>query len=406
MLRKFEVSNFKNFDSNFVFDLVSSKNYEFNPECVRDGAVVNAIVYGPNACGKTNLGYAIFDIKTHLTDEKIQEFYKANYLCAVGKEKHAKFVYTFRFGADEVIYTYAKKSVTELIYETVEINGSTVIALDRRQGTTARIDLAGAETLNRNLASGNVLEVAEPLSVVKYVASSTVLADNQVNRAFKAFISFVKAMIHFTTSETHAIRRAAGSLSPVFLKKEGAIERFEEFLEKAGVKCHLSTMEVDGNEELAFQFGDEKISFCANASMGTLSLAFQYLIVEVLRLQTQAVSKANGDYGKLAATVAEKTLEEVGLWGGSILPFVFIDEFDAFYHYATSLFMVETLKKGNCQFVLTTHNTSIMSNDLMRPDCYFIMSDIDIRPTHTFTDKELRKAHNIEKMFRAGVFNG
>ena len=68
--------------------------------------------------------------------------------------------------------------------------------------------------------------------------------------------------------------------------------------------------------------------------------------------------------------------------------------------------MVETLKKLRCQSILTTHNTSIMSNDLLRPDCYFIMSATDIKPAYAFTDKELRQAHNIEKMYRAGVFNG
>jgi len=34
MLSRFEVSNFKNFGSRFVFDLSSPKNYEFNRECV------------------------------------------------------------------------------------------------------------------------------------------------------------------------------------------------------------------------------------------------------------------------------------------------------------------------------------------------------------------------------------
>ena len=67
--------------------------------------------------------------------------------------------------------------------------------------------------------------------------------------------------------------------------------------------------------------------------------------------------------------------------------------------------IVRSLRDMPCQAVLTTHNTSIMSNDLLRPDCYFIMSDADIKPMHQFTEKELRKAHNIEKMYRAGVFN-
>ena len=60
----------------------------------------------------------------------------------------------------------------------------------------------------------------------------------------------------------------------------------------------------------------------------------------------------------------------------------------------------------NCQAILTTHNTSIMTNDLLRPDCYFFMSETDIKPMYRLTDTELRKAHNIEKMYKAGAFDG
>ncbi len=87
------------------------------------------------------------------------------------------------------------------------------------------------------------------------------------------------------------------------------------------------------------------------------------------------------------------------------LPLIFIDDFDAFYHHALSKELVNRIKELNCQVILTTHNTTIMSNDLLRPDCYFIMDNNKIKPIHTFTKKELRKAHNIEKMYKAGAFN-
>ena len=57
-------------------------------------------------------------------------------------------------------------------------------------------------------------------------------------------------------------------------------------------------------------------------------------------------------------------------------------------------------------FILTTHNTSIMSNEILRPDCYFIMKNDSIKPLSKTTMKELREAHNLEKMYKAGVFNG
>lgn len=87
------------------------------------------------------------------------------------------------------------------------------------------------------------------------------------------------------------------------------------------------------------------------------------------------------------------------------MSFLFIDEFDAFYHHDLSKMIVETLKEIGVQFILTTHNTSILSNDLLRPDCYFLMNKKKIKSLSNSTDKELREAHNIEKMYKAGAFN-
>ena len=384
MLRKVQIKNFKNFYDSFVFDLSSTKNYEFNSECVKNGIVANAIIYGPNGCGKTNLGYAIFDIKTHLTNEKIDGFYNRNYLNAASGDKHAEFIYQFQFGADKVEYAYTKGAVGELIFESLKINDVEVIALDRRETSLAQINLEGAESLDRDLSEKKAIGTSGNLSVVKYVGNSTVLQDNHANTVFKTFFSFVDDMTHWTTETTNGFANIASDLSRVFIQFD-LIKGLQTFLIDAGIKCQLTTMDVEGKEILAFEFGDRKISFWGNASRGTLNLALQYLAIHLI------------DHNqKLKGKILEET---------HFSPFVFIDEFDAFYHHAVSKIMVEALKKINCQFILTTHNTNIMSNDLLRPDCYFLMSSTDIRPAYTFTDKELRKAHNIEKMYRAGVFD-
>lgn len=67
--------------------------------------------------------------------------------------------------------------------------------------------------------------------------------------------------------------------------------------------------------------------------------------------------------------------------------------------------IIEKLKDTGIQFILTTHNTSIITNDLLRPDCYFLMNKKKIQSLSQSTEKELREAHNIEKMYKAGAFN-
>ena len=84
---------------------------------------------------------------------------------------------------------------------------------------------------------------------------------------------------------------------------------------------------------------------------------------------------------------------------------LFIDEFDAFYHVNLAKRVVEELLKLNVQAILTTHDTTIMTNDLLRPDCYFVLSEGKIKSLPDLTEKELRQAHNLEKMYRAGAFN-
>ena len=84
--------------------------------------------------------------------------------------------------------------------------------------------------------------------------------------------------------------------------------------------------------------------------------------------------------------------------------FVFIDEFDAFYHFKLAFEVCKLLFSLNCQVFTSSHNTYLMTNDLLRPDCNFIVSDNKIKPLSECTDKELRFGHNIEKLFRGDAF--
>lgn len=69
MLQEFKVRNYKNFRDELLFSFRTSKNYEFNRGLIKNGIIKDCLVVGENASGKTNLGYAIFDIIWHLTDK-------------------------------------------------------------------------------------------------------------------------------------------------------------------------------------------------------------------------------------------------------------------------------------------------------------------------------------------------
>lgn len=87
------------------------------------------------------------------------------------------------------------------------------------------------------------------------------------------------------------------------------------------------------------------------------------------------------------------------------ISFLYLDEFDAYYHYETAEYVLNSINKANnFQSVVTSHNTSLLNNKLTRPDCCYILSNNSIKNICNCTDKEIREAHNLEKMYRNGIF--
>jgi AAA15 family ATPase/GTPase len=83
--------------------------------------------------------------------------------------------------------------------------------------------------------------------------------------------------------------------------------------------------------------------------------------------------------------------------------FVFIDEFDAFYHYKLAYEICKRIFSFDCQVFTSSHNTYLMTNDLLRPDCNFILNKNMIKPLSDCTEKDLRFGHHMEKLFRGGA---
>lgn len=373
MIYKFEVEGFKGFSDKLVFDLTHRKNYEFNQECIVDGVVKKSLVYGKNGIGKSNLGLALFDIVAHLTEFNINDGMYNNYINAINDSGIARFKYYFKFGDNIVTYSYGKRSVKELVYEELHINKKLVAKFDRTIDSNAYFSLSGTESLNTALAESKI-------SIINYIKNNSVLNDGVEKDLFGQFIIFVDKMLYFRSLETNSylgLEMGRHLITPDIVEK-GNVDDFERFLNEAGVKCKLCVMKTQGNdgvvEDIGFDFGNKQIPFYGIASTGTKSLALFYYWLQRFK-DDKCVS------------------------------FIFVDEFDAFYHHSLSMLIVREMKKAGAQVIITTHNTNVMTNELLRPDCYFIMDEKGIVPIFEKTDKELREAHNIEKMYKAGTFN-
>jgi hypothetical protein len=369
MLKKLTVSNFKSFERDFVFDLSDVNGYEFNQDCIKNGLVNNALVYGHNGVGKSNLGLAIFDLVGHLTDKNVYYDLYRPYVNALNGGSVAHFEFEFVFGSEQVKYEYKKDDVRITLFERFEINGRELAKIDRHASSKATINFAGAETLNNELTNLS-------LSLLKYIKSNSQLEDNVENRVFFKFYDFVNSMLFFRTLQQNVYLGLETGLKGVQqdIISKGNVKDLELFLNHAGIDCKLIVKKEFDKDDIVFDFKGKTIPFLQIASSGTLSLTLFYYWLQRIREQSK-------------------------------VQFVFIDEFDAFYHHELSALIVEELKKTGIQFILTSHNTSIITNDLLRPDCYFLMTKDRIRSLSRSTPKELREAHNIEKMYKAGSFD-
>ncbi len=377
MLKKFTVRNYRQFNEPLEFDLTAG-NYAFNPDCTHNGLVKLALIYGKNGTGKTNLGWAIFDLVSHLTDNKFKPW---SYDClnAFSEIDIAEFEFHFVFFTNNkpanVIYKYQKAygyPNGTLLYEKLTIDNEIII--EYQVGKDIYSTLNGFQTL-----ADKSLNPEQNLSAVKYLYKNIKINDNNFNDIiFKKFFDFCNKITHFrglpieTSGYSHIGYDNTANIGDKILKGN-KLKDLEKFLFDNGLKFNL--VEIDnGGKRIGVLIGNKEFPLFDIASSGTRNLViFYYWLQETINNQ---------------------------------IPLLFIDEFDCSYHFELSEKIVEKLKElPNTQVILTTHNTNLLSNELIRPDCGFIIDGKKIKSLNNLTEKELREVHNLEKLYQAGHFS-
>ena len=225
MLAEFKVRNYKNFKDELQFSLKSAKSYEFHQEVLCNGIIKDAVVIGYNASGKTNLGLAMMDITTHLTDKYERRdgasiFYSNLY----NEEDSASFVYQFIFDSSVLEYAYEKENAYQVRRECIRIDGKEVLKNEKGH---CFVDLRGAETLN--LANWD-----DAISFVKYVYANTVLdREDKDCQVFIKFMRFVNQMLWFSSTEglrAVGANSVRGNMLEEICHMENGVKHLEDFL--------------------------------------------------------------------------------------------------------------------------------------------------------------------------------
>lgn len=365
MLKRFSVENFKGFSSKLTFDLTAGK-YDFNTQLVKNGLVNKGLIYGPNGSGKTNLGIAIMDIARHLSDnQQLDNNYIGNFKNLDHTNSDVVFEYVFQFDDFEVEYSYKKNNLDSLVEEKMKVNGRDYLSYNYKDGKGVAYPEA---TMPPNTALPD-----NRLSIVKYIYRNTLSTENI---PLRKMVDFVQNMLWFRClSEGNAYAGftvGIDQLAEQFYRGD-SLKDFQDFLKEFGLDYDLE-LNRNGQHILLAKYsnGKIKVPFTTVISTGTGALWLYYY------WKKTAFDKAS---------------------------FVFLDEFDAFLHFDASRNILKAIGKDErFQAFLTTHNTLLLDNDLIRPDCAFVIENGSICSLPSTTKRELRYGNNLGKLYVAGEF--
>lgn len=367
MLKEFRVQGYRGFKDEIVWSFVPAGDYDFAPYAVSEtGLIKSGIVFGKNGSGKSNLGYALFDIINHLTDgvEKDAKYY-VNFAYANHVDSLVKFTYILLFDDQELEYRYSKTSKGILVSEELRVNGEPILSFER----SGSLILKGFKLSNK--AKKDLEQGENAVSVVKFLLASIPLSSEHYLLKLQRF---VEGMLWFRNLDDRSFISAQVGRETLggFIIKNDLIQDFQNFLTETSEQ-NYSLFKLAGDDEMLYcKIDGEDIPFLLIASTGTRALLLLYYWIKQIEFRK--------------------------------LSFIFIDEFDAFYHFALSKAVCRRLFKFPAQIFLSSHNTALMTNDLLRSDCYFVIDGKSVKSLPQLTAKDLQWGHNLEKLYRGGAF--
>ena len=261
----------------------------------------------------------------------------------------------------EVIYSYSKKDAKTITSERLIINK--LIIFDRSKDRTATPGLS-----KLNLENLNLSYMDSKLSLLRYIANNSALPETS---PIRALMNFVNKMLWFRRVDFIGYHVGADHIDE-FIIQNDLTKEFQIFLEQNQVSETLTVKQDPTGKQGLYFSHKQNLPFFETASSGTKALAVYFYWQHFL----------------------------------NDVSFVFMDDFDAFYHFEIAEEILKRIKKIKCQTILTTHNTGLLSHRIVRPDVCFVMKSGILKSFPNLTDRELREGNNLEKLFISGEFDG
>ena len=372
MLVRFTVENYKSFKEPITLDFQGRHDYRYNNQCIRNGLLSKVVIYGANSSGKSNFGFALFDIVGLLTDKNTipNQNDELTFINADSDSDVATFTYVFKKHNDYITYSYKKKKPKVITYEELYINDTKIFSYDFE---SKKFDLVNMGTIFADSLNFDYFE--NNFAILRYIANNT----NQPESSYVKFImNFVSHMLWFRSLQENGyigLTTGGDSLNQ-WIADNNLVKDFQMFLrDLAGMELNLDVYQIQQPAPIKLLVEKHKnkvLPFEQIASSGTRALELLFYW--------------------------SKRFNEVS--------FLFMDEFDAFYHFDLAENVIKYIVNlDNVQTVFTTHNPKLASNEILRPDCYYTLQNGKLTSFADSTERELREGHNLEKMLRNGEFN-
>jgi Cdc6-like AAA superfamily ATPase len=364
LLEKFSVTNYKNFKDELSLNLGQVKDYNFGLQAIRNKNIKTAMIYGENGSGKTNLGKALTDIVNQLTDRRKEYNVSIPNDLEVDGIHVTQFSYEFNIYGQKINYRYDRIPSGELLEEVLLINDRLSIYYNHITHESIN-NLLCSQNINMNL-------YGKKISIVKYLLKNIDSNSGWENILLKAFTLFIEGIYLFeipeilsSTQKDHQTKWAKKII------QQSRLKDFENFLHRAGIKVSLIESELDGEPIISLRLKEREINFFSIASSSTVVLSALYSILS--------------------------DMDSYSL--------IYIDGFDTFLHPDVARLVLLEVLSSDTQTVLTAHNTSLIDNQILRPDCYFNLRSGNLDAFSELTLKDLRQSHLLEKLYKGGHFD-
>ena len=264
-------------------------------------------IYGPNGSGKSNLGISLFNIVSYLTDLNYNQsaLGLSNFLNVDEKTCEAVFRYEFINNEDEYIFEYHKSAQKSFLRELLIVNGKSVYDYDFTRKEFMILNREGfiGHNLNFEYLNGNI-------SIIKYIANNAALEETS---SVRHIMDFVYGMLWFNSSNGVSLGIESIPLDiDGWIISNGYLDDFNAFLhDVCNIDMELTSVTtLDNSQILAEKHDNGMLIFKQICSSGTSATELFYFWLKRFNR----------------------------------ISFLFMDEFDAYYHFELAEKIISIIK--------------------------------------------------------------